>query len=479
METKLPFNKQQNKDSENMSLVYIINLLKRGWKLMILFAIVFAVCAALFSKFWITPKYSSNISLYVTNNTNTNTGNVDYNDIYASQKLAETYIVILGDYTVKEQVAAKLHTQMSVPQISSAVSFSSVNETEIIKITAVTSDPELSAEICDVYGDIAPEVLQRVVKAGSVEIIGDAKVAKKPSSPNVMLNTLIGAVIGVILALIIAIIKGLFDVTVQSEDEFKNRLDCPVWASIPSFNKGKNSKKKRSGSEIRKGLLNNKTPFTVKESYKAARTSMSFAVNNGAVKTIVLSSCEPDAGKSTTCANLAITMSKTNAKVLIVDADLRKPIMHKYFRVDNSKGLSGVLAGHYPVSECIYEVANNLYVMPAGVIPPNPSELIASGNMDRLIKDISRVYDYVFFDAPPAGVVTDAVILAPKTDGMLFIVRQNQSEYPEIYKVFDDVENAAGKVVGTIITDVKDYNSFGTVKYKAYDYKYGVDPKGK
>jgi capsular exopolysaccharide synthesis family protein len=226
-------------------------------------------------------------------------------------------------------------------------------------------------------------------------------------------------------------------------------------------------------SEIRRGLLGAKTPFVIKESYKAARTSMSFAVNNGPVRTVVLSSCEPDAGKSTTCTNLAITMSKTNAKVLIVDADLRKPIQHKYFRIDNSKGLSGVLAGHYPASECLYEVATNLYVMPSGVLPPNPSELIAGSNMDKLIKQLSGEFDYVFFDAPPAGVVTDSVILAPKTDGMLFVVRQNQSEYPEIRKVIDDVEHTDGKVIGAVITDVRNYNSFGTVKYKAYDYKYG------
>ena len=466
--------KSSDMDNGSITVVYILNLLKKGWKLMVFMAAIVAVIAFSFSKFVITPKYSSNISMYVTNTTNTSSGNINYNDIYASQKLADTYIVVLEDPSVFEQVCNKLHTSMTVGQLRKVVSFNSVNETEVIKITAVTSDPELSAEICNTYGDIAPEVLQRVFKAGSVEIIGKAKVATSPSSPNLFTNSFIGAAVGVFAAFIIVVIKSLFDVTVQSEEELKEKIGVPVWASIPSFNKsrGKNNKKKRDFSEIRKGLLGPKTPFTIKEAYKAARTSMSFAVNNGAVKTVVVSSCEPDAGKSTTCANLAITMSKMNARVLIVDADLRKPIQHKYFRIDNSKGLSGVLAGHYPVSECIYEVANNLYVMPSGVIPPNPSELLASANMDRLIREISSVYDYVFFDAPPAGVVTDAVILTPKTDGMLFIVRQNQTEYPEIRKIFDDVGHTEGKVIGIIITDVSNYNSFGTVKYKAYDYKY-------
>lgn len=461
-------------DSQGVSMLYLVNVFKRFWKLLVAGAVVVALVFCLFSKLCITPKYASDVSLYVTNNTtSSNTGNIDYNDIYASQKLVDTYTIILGHYSSMEQVVNKLHTKMSVSQLKSVVSFSSVNETEIIKITAVTSDPELSAEICNIYGDIAPAVLQRVVKAGSVEIIGEARPASSPSSPNILINTIFGFFVGLALALVAAFIIHFLDNTVQSNEEFKEKVDIPVWASIPSFNKKSNNKKKRDTFEIRRSLLGIKTPFVVKEAYKAARTSMSFAVNNGPVRTVVISSCEPDAGKSTTCTNLAITMAKTNAKVLVVDADLRKPIQHKYFRLENEKGLSGVLAGHYPISECIYEVATNLFVMPSGVLPPNPSELLASENMNKLVKVLSSEYDYIFFDAPPAGVVTDAVILAPKTDGMLFIVRQNQSEYPEIRKVFEDVERTDGKIVGAIITDVRDYNTFGTVKYKAYDYKYG------
>ncbi len=213
--------KSSDMDNGSITVVYILNLLKKGWKLMVFMAAIVAVIAFSFSKFVITPKYSSNISMYVTNTTNTSSGNINYNDIYASQKLADTYIVVLEDPSVFEQVCNKLHTSMTVGQLRKVVSFNSVNETEVIKITAVTSDPELSAEICNTYGDIAPEVLQRVFKAGSVEIIGKAKVATSPSSPNLFTNSFIGAAVGVFAAFIIVVIKSLFDVTVQSEEELK------------------------------------------------------------------------------------------------------------------------------------------------------------------------------------------------------------------------------------------------------------------
>lgn len=470
----LKMKERENKKEQSISLIYVINILKKGWKLIVVLFLLGAVAAYAISSYLITPEYSSYVSLYVTNNTTMSGGNINSSDISASQQLADTYIVILNDNTVKEQVCNKLHTKLSVGQLNGIVSFTAINDTEVIKIVAVSSDPELSAEICNVYGSIAPEVLQRVIKAGSVEIIGKAKVSAAPVSPNISRNTMIGAAVGIVAAIGVLFLKTVFDNTVQNEEELKGIVDVPVWASIPSFTK--HNDKRHKGEDqvaLRRMIINSKTPFAITEAYKNARTSMSFSITDTEAKAVVVTSCEPDAGKSTTVANLAMTMAKTNAKVLIVDADLRKPIQHKYFKVDNSRGLSGVLAGHYSIGSCISEVAKNLYLMPSGVIPPNPSELISSDNMSKLIKELKNVYDYIFFDAPPASVVTDATVLAPKLDGVIFIVRQNRSEYPEMTKVMDDITRFDGKILGIILTDVTDYNSFGITKYRAYDYRYG------
>ena len=458
---------------DNISVMFILNILKKGWKLMVIFLLLGAAASYAISTYFITPMYSSNLSLYVLSSNSIGTNSAS--DINFSSRLARTYIIILKEQTVREQVANKLHTKISSGQLSSMVTFEAVDDTEVIKISATSSDPELSAEICNVYGSVAPEVLQRVVKAGSVEIIGKARASSSPISPNVQTNTLYGAAAGVAAAIVIVLLRVLIDNTVQSEEEFKRIVGIPVWASIPSFtNSAKDKRHKGSdAAALRRTIINSQTPFAITEAYKNARTSMSFSITDSSAKAVVITSCEPDAGKSTTVANLAMTMAKTNAKVLIVDSDLRKPIQHKYFKIDNSKGLSGVLAGHYSVGSCIKEVAKNLYLMPSGVIPPNPSELIASRNMSQLIKELKNVYDYIFFDAPPASVVTDATVLAPKVDGVLFIVRQNRTEYGDIQKIIDDINRLDGKILGTIITDSSNFSSIGLSRYKAYDYHYG------
>lgn len=458
---------------DNISVMFILNIFKKGWKLMIIFLLLGAAAAYAISTYFITPMYSSDLSLYVLSSNSIGTNSAS--DINFSSRLARTYIIILKEQTVREQVANKLHTKISAGQLSGMVTFDAVDDTEVIKISATSSDPELSAEICNVYGSVAPEVLQRVVKAGSVEIIGKARASASPISPNVQTNTLYGAAAGVAAAIVIVLLRVLIDNTVQSEEEFKRIVGIPVWASIPSFtNSAKDKRHKGSdAAALRRTIINSQTPFAITEAYKNARTSMSFSITDSSAKAVVITSCEPDAGKSTTVANLAMTMAKTNAKVLIVDSDLRKPIQHKYFKIDNSKGLSGVLAGHYSVGSCIKEVAKNLYLMPSGVIPPNPSELIASRNMSQLIKELKNVYDYIFFDAPPASVVTDATVLAPKVDGVLFIVRQNRTEYSDIQKIIDDINRLDGKILGTIITDSSNFSSIGLSRYKAYDYHYG------
>ena len=466
--------KKTSSIQDNISVMFILNIFKKGWKLMVIFLLLGAAAAYAISTYFITPQYSSDLSLYVTNS-NSMSGATSSSDLNYSSRLARTYIIILKEATVREQVANKLHTKVGAGQLGGMVSFESVDDTEVIKITAVSSDPELSAEICNVYGSVAPEVLQRVVKAGSVEIIGKAKASGSPISPNIKTNTMYGAIAGVAAAIVIVLLRVLIDNTVQSEEEFKRIVGIPVWASIPSFTNSSRDKRHKGSdaAALRRTIINSQTPFAITEAYKNARTSMSFSITDSSAKAVVITSCEPDAGKSTTVANLAMTMAKTNAKVLIVDSDLRKPIQHKYFKIDNSRGLSGVLAGHYSVGSCIKEVAKNLYLMPSGVIPPNPSELIASRNMSQLIKELKNVYDYIFFDAPPASVVTDATVLAPKLDGVVFIVRQNRTEYGDIQKIIDDIRRLDGNILGTIITDSSNFSSIGLSRYKAYDYHYG------
>jgi capsular polysaccharide biosynthesis protein len=184
--------------------------------------------------------YESQIELFV-NNTEiksaySNSGNdLTSGDIDASQKLSRTYIVILKNPSVLAEVAKSISNSMTVEELDAAIDMSSVESTEVVRISATTRDPALSAKICDAYAEVAPSVLQRVVKAGSVEIIGDATLGEEPVSPNVLRNALVGAFAALFISIIIVYIAFAFDNTIKGGFDLRQRIDIPVLGEIPSF----------------------------------------------------------------------------------------------------------------------------------------------------------------------------------------------------------------------------------------------------
>ncbi len=208
------------------------------------------------SKFIMAPKYTSSVSLYVNNNSEAATGTpININDINASQKLVNTYIVVLGHETVLEQVADELMEEFADSQLEEyiglsevngqrvlkagslkkVISMESVNNTEVLRIKAETKNAMFSARICNLIAEAAPEVLQRVIKAGSVEVIGEAKPVFEKSSPGVKKYTMVGALIGLVLAVAVILIRYLLDNTIKGEDDIKAHLNVPVLGEIPDF----------------------------------------------------------------------------------------------------------------------------------------------------------------------------------------------------------------------------------------------------
>lgn len=222
--------------------------------------------------------------------------------------------------------------------------------------------------------------------------------------------------------------------------------------------------------------LNKNTTFQIVEAYKTIRTNLLFALSPVKEKMVLVSSAEPSAGKSTVCSNLAITMAQTNAKVLLIDTDLRRPTQHKIFRLGNDRGLSKLLGGFSTLEETIYrQVVPNLDIIVSGPIPPNPSELLGSSKMEELLTALSLEYDYIFVDGTPVNVVADSMVLAPRMAGTVLIARQQQTTYDEIQKAVEHIRGVNGNILGIVITDVKMKNKmYGSYKsYKSYDYRYG------
>ena len=225
-------------------------------------------------------------------------------------------------------------------------------------------------------------------------------------------------------------------------------------------------------SRSRKFIISDDTQFVIKEAYKTARTNLVFSLASSEKKIVVITSCSPTEGKSTNCLNMAITMAETGASVLVIDSDLRKPMMHSLLRLDNKVGLSSVLGGIvHDVSKAIQRsVRTHLDVLTAGPIPPNPAELISSSVMDQLLDLASKHYDYVFIDTPPATVVTDAFLYNGRAAGILLIVKEGNTTYGAINDALDKVRMTNGHVLGFLKVNCS--VSGGKGGYKSYKYKY-------
>lgn len=199
---------------------------------------------------------------------------------------------------------------------------------------------------------------------------------------------------------------------------------------------------------------NPKSPIS--EAYRVIRTNLQFTSLDNPLKVIMVTSSIPGEGKSTTVTNLAVTFAQTGSRVLIVDADLRKPRLHKLFHITNKRGLTGAIMQLDKVSEFIQDTGvENLSIMTSGTIPPNPSELLGSKKMKNLIEKLEGLYDFVIIDSPPVGVITDAQLLATLSDGVLIVAASAEVTNEALNHSKQLLENVNAKIIGIILNKLE------------------------
>ncbi len=207
--------------------------------------------------------------------------------------------------------------------------------------------------------------------------------------------------------------------------------------------------------DIREKVLNNKSTFHVREAYKVLRTNLIFSLPSDKCKKIIITSALASEGKSTNCLNLAITFAEMDAKVLIIDCDLRRPNLARLLDVPNAPGLSNYLVGLNSSEEIVHKSAyNNLSYVTAGNIPPNPVELLSSDNMAMLIAKLEKEFDYIFFDTPPVNLVIDTVVVSKYVHGIVMIALQNSTDKEAIRYSLNQLKFAGAKVLGFVLNGV-------------------------
>lgn len=218
----------------------------------------------------------------------------------------------------------------------------------------------------------------------------------------------------------------------------------------------------------RKLILNDSSPFMLQEAYKTLRTNLMFALRGDGCKRFCVTSSMPGEGKSITVLNLAISIAQTGKKVLVIDADLRRPAMARLLVESANPGLSNILAGQVSLEDAIREEAYlNLDIILSGDIPPNPSELLSSQQMQDLLTEVSGKYDYVLVDAPPVNLVSDCCIITSLLDGVIFLARQGSARKDGVKQAISQLHLTEAKILGCIFNGVE----LNTKRYYRYNYK--------
>ncbi len=474
-------------NEETISITDLIHLLLSRIWLIILVTILGGAAAFCYSKFVLPLEYSSHISMYVQSYTGISENNNNVNNISNSKQLVNTYMEVMKDDAVMTAVGDELSAAFELGRLANCftiqndkitpaslrkcIAISSVTDTSAVKVTATTKDAEISAAICNDLTRVAPQYVKEAVGVGSINTIDTAKVYRSPVAPNTTKNTAIGLMAGFMMICLLIFLIDFFDNTIKNTDQLSQQFKKPILGEIQQFG-DKNKSKKNADSDVHSKLTDENIPFSVIESYKSIRTNIMFSLSTTDNRIFAVSSPDAGDGKSTTSANIAIALSQGDSKVLLIDADMRKAVQHKIFGLTNKKGLSTAISRQHSLEECIRKnVMKNLDVMPAGPIPPNPSELLASDQMTKILTELSSQYSVIVIDTPPVNIVTDTMELAKNLSGIIMVLQYAKTTREDVEEALKRVDFAQQNLLGFILNGVKTKGS-GRY-YSKYAYKKG------
>lgn len=450
-----------------MDIRRIIAMLLKKWPFIIITAFIFTVVFYVYSSVYVTEIYSAEATMIVNKSQYqaSEQNQMSYSDILLTQKLVKSYVLIMTSDTNMELVKKEIGTDLSIGQLRSYIKVAGIGETEVLKISVENKDPILAQAIANALVKVSPATIIRVIKAGSAEVIDTAKVPAKPVKPVVWQYAAIGMLLGLMISLALIFLRDFFDNTFKTEDDVRNVLDLPVITSLPELVKGSAT------------IVTEETPFDYKEAFKVLRTKIQFSGVDGDMKRIAITSSGPFEGKTTVSINLALTMAETGKRVLLIDADLRKPKVHKTLNMPSEPGISNVLTQQEELANVIKKVPNfdSLDVVTCGVIPPNPTELLGSHQMEAFIASIEDDYDYIIFDTPPIGLVADTAVLSKMLDGVIWVVSYGRTVKETAHFAKDTLDSVNANIIGCVFNRVKadSYGNRGYYRRYGSGYRYG------
>lgn len=447
-----------------MELSDYIRTLRKNW-LVIVIATVVGIAVAGGYSLTRTPQFEATSGIFVATESGSTVQELQQGNNFTQARIA-TYIQLVKEPFVLNPVIADLDLGTSADALAGRLRASSAADSTIIQITATDPDPSRAALIANTVGARLTSAVESIETRDGQDVspvkltrVRDAQVPRTSVSPNVTLNLALGGLIGLALGIGIAIVRTVLDNKVRTPKDVEGLTDRPLIGVIPFDSKAKE-----------RPLILEADPHNQRsEAFRSLRTNLQFLEMDGG-NSFVITSSLPSEGKSTTTINLAVALADAGKRVALLDTDLRKPKVAQYLNLEGNAGLTDVLIGRARVADVMFPWGKRpLYVLPAGKIPPNPSELLGSKQMGQLLEALGKEFDVVLCDAPPLLPVTDAAVLSKSTSGAIVIVAAGRTTTQQVDGALDALETVGSRVAGVVLTMVPTHgpDSYG------YGYGYG------
>lgn len=453
-----------------MDLRDLLSVLRARWIVIVAATLVGGLLALGMSLFT-PPSYQARIQFYVT------VGGADsaaaaYQGSLGAQQRVQSYAALVRSTDITQQVVDAAGVNLTAGQVADETTATADAKTVLLNVAVENSDPQVALQLALGFGEVLPEAINRLETPdgggpalAKLSVVNPPALPTYPVTPKTEQNVAIGLVLGLLVGVGLVLLINTLDRRIKSKEQLEGLTGKPVVGSIP-FRKAEDKEK---GAEHIVPFREGHSPAA--ESFRRLRTNLQFLNVDKPPRVFVLTSSVAMEGKSETAINLSLALAESGNRVLLIEADLRRPLVVNYMSMPDKVGLTNILSGQASFEDVVQQTRHEgVDLLACGPLPPNPSELLASEMARHLIEELRSKYDYVIIDSPPLLPVTDGSLLARITDGALLVVRSHRTTGDQVAQALDNLHKADATLLGLVSVANKPAKKGSGAYYDSYYY---------
>jgi len=438
-----------NANYQEMDLKELIGSIKKNWWILLVLMLVGIGVSYIVSVEFITPLYQADTTLFI--GSEENSLGISLSDLNRNNQLIEDYRNLAETRLVIESVISAVDYNVTVKEFRERMDIQVIEDSRLFVVSYRSENRFIATDVANELGKQLSLVVLEIVGVKNIRIIDPAIVPEKAVEPNVMRNSAFGGMTGIVVGMIITLILILRDDKILDKSFVEEVVQVPIIGSIPSYDE------KSSSIFSNTFYVKNIPNYYISECYKMLRSNITYLSMQNNSKVLMFTSSSMSEGKTTTITNLAVSMAKEGKRILLIDADLRRPNIHKRFELRQNPGLTSLLLSRAEFSRTIRRVDSiqNLDILTSGSIPPSPDLLLGSVAFKTLVNEVREEYDYILIDTTPTLIVSDAIVVTRVVDDVILVVAMEQARKTDIVNAVSSLNNVGISLAAVVTTKEK------------------------